>query len=386
MYGLSILLIPKDISFEQEKLQTMAENTEQQLNTEQVAQAITETDNPFAQHSEPVSTEFVTESLFGAPTEETQVVATEGQPPVVAATQPTAEEEEENEDPVSWLNEQWRDQGVKINTLDDIPSIIKDYHKLLANKPADLSKEEQARIKLGRETGDWTLYDQIVSIDTSKIENTEAMKTKFFLENPKMPRLVAEQLFERNLRKSINPDEDSEEFIKHYLEYEGAQAKQWLEEKKASINTAEDSKVEEVKQDDSIWFKGVDTVINQLAQDKNQITYELEDKAVNVVIDQEELLELRDAMDNPQGWIRDNILNEQGGWDFEKLAQLILKDMHINKIGKEYYELGRVHQEQHLLSKQRGTTTQQTATGAPKNNTDLRDNVAGVFRQFKTGF
>ena len=362
----------------------MAENIDSQQNTEQIAQVITETDNPFAQHDEPINNEFVTESLFGEPAPEQAEEGGEQQQAPAATTE--EEEVEETEDPVSWLNEQWREQGVKINTLDEIPAIIKDYQKLLANKPADLSKEEQARIKLGRETGDWGLYDRIVSIDTNNIENTEAMKTKFFLENPKMPRLVAEQLFERNLRKSVNPDEDSEEFIKHYLEYEGAQAKQWLEEKKASINTAEDSNVEEVKQDDGIWFKGVDAVINQLAQDKNQITYELEDKAVNVVIDQDELLELRDAMDNPQGWIRDNILNEQGGWDFEKLAQLILKDMHINKIGKEYYELGRVHQEQHLLSKQRGTTTQTTATGAPKNNADPRDNFAQAFKQFKNGF
>lgn len=358
----------------------MAENTEQQQNTEAIAEIINQVDNPFQQFEEPVSSEFVTESLFGDPVEEQEGdVALQGNS--TEQSEVNADDEDESEDPVSWLNEQWREQGLKINSLDDVPAIYKELQKLAAGTKSDLSKEEQARIKLGRETGDWGLYDRIVSVDTSKIDNTEAMKTKFFLENPKMPRLVAEQLFERNLKKSITED-DSEEFIKHYLEYEGAQAKQWLEEKKASINTAEDSKVEEVKQDDSNWFKGVDAIISQLAQDKNLVTYELEGKEVNVDIDQDELLELRDAMDNPQGWIRDNILNEQGGWDFEKLAQLILRDMHNHKISKEFYELGRVHEQQHFLGKQRGTT-QQTATGAPRNNTDPRDNVAQVFRSFK---
>lgn len=361
----------------------MAENITEEQNTEQVAQSITQIYDPFEQVGEGVSSDFVNESFFEQPATEEPIVEEQQ----AATTQAKAvTTEEEDGDPVEWLNEQWREKGVKINSLDDIPEIIKEYNRLKAEKPAGLSAEEQARIKLGRETGNWQLYDQIVSIDTTKIDAREAMKTKFILERPAMSPILANQMFEKELKRVLSED-DSEEFIQQYLEYEGAIAKKWLDDKKTSINTAEDSNVEEkVKESEDIWFKGVDTVINQLVTDKNQITYELEDgKSVNVVIDQDELRELRDMMDSPQGWIRDNILNEQGGWDFEKLAQLILKDMHSDKISKEFYELGRVHQEQHLLSKQRGTT-QSTATGAPKNNTDIRDNFAQAFQQFKTGF
>lgn len=363
----------------------MAENSTQEQNTEEIAQSITQIDQPFAQSEFEINSEFVRESFFeDAPTEEQVPANTVNAAPETPNEQ---DPEEEDGDPVEWLNEQWREKGVKISSLDEIPQIINDYNRMMAEKPAGLTAEEQARLKLGRETGNWQLYDQIVSIDTKTIDAREAMKTKFILEKPDMPRHFAETLFEKELKKIFSED-DSDEFIQQYLEYEGAIAKKWLDDKKASINIAEDSTVEEkVKASEGEWFKGVDTVINQIVLDKNQITYELEEgKAINVVIDQDELNDLKDMMDSPQGWIRDNILNDQGGWDFEKLGQLMLKNMHFEKIGKEFYELGRVHQEQHLLNKQRGNNSQQTATGAPRNNVDPRDNVVGVFNKFRTGF
>lgn len=361
----------------------MAENTTEEQSTEQIAQVITQIDNPFEQTEEVVSRDFVSQSFLDeAPTED---LPTEEQQ--AAINQPAADapkvESEEDGDPVEWLNEQWREKGVKIGSLDEIPQIINAYNKLLSEKPTAYSAEEQARIKLGRETGNWQLYDQIVSIDTTKIEAREAMRTKFVLERPTMSTVLANQMFEKELKRVLSED-DSEEFIQQYLEYEGAIAKKWLDDKKASINIAEDSNVEEkVQQSDGEWFKSVDSVIDQIVLDKNLITYELEDgKAVNVVIDHEQLQELRDAMDSPQGWIRDNILNEHGSFDHMKLMQLIIKNMHSDIISKEFYELGRTHEQQHLLSKQRGTLTPQIATGAPRNNTDMRDNVAGVLQSF----
>lgn len=363
----------------------MTENTSEGQNTEQVANVITQIDNPFEQTEDAVSNDFANQSFFDDTTEDAAL--TEESQGEKGGTAKGDSEEEEEGDPVEWLNDQWREKGVKIESLDEIPQIINAYNKLLSEKPTAYSAEEQARIKLGRETGNWQLFDQIASIDTAKIDAREAMKTKFILERPSMSTALANQMFEKELKRVLSED-DSEEFIQQYLEYEGALAKKWLDEKKDSINNvAEDSKVEEkVAETEGHWFKGVDEVIGQLVLDKNQITYELEDgKAINVVIDQEELQELRDMMDSPQGWIRDNILNDQGGWDFEKLGHLMLKNMHSDRISKEFYELGRVHQEQHLLSKQRGTT-QQTATGAPKNNADVRDNFAQAFQKFKTGF
>jgi hypothetical protein len=368
----------------------MAENTD---NTqEQVAEAITSTHNPFEQVEEAASRQFVANEVFGDPVEETAANQEDANTATTpAATPPADEQVEENDDPVSWLNEQWRAQGVKIESLDDIPYIVSEYQKLLAIKKPDYTPEEIARIKLGRETGNWGLYDEIVSIDTKTIniknpeEAKDIMKTKFILEHPEMSRPFAEKLFEKNLSKTFS-EEDSEEFIAQYLEHEAAIAKKWLEEKKASINIAEDSTVEEVKQTDDQWFAQVDKVINQIVQDKLQVTYEVEDKAVNVVIDQDELRELRDAMDSPQTWLRDNILNERGEYDHEKLAHLIIKDLHSAKVNKEFYELGRVHQEQHLLTKQRGTTMQTTATGAPRNNSDPRDGVADAFSKLTRGY
>lgn len=364
----------------------MTENTSEDQNAEQVAQVVTQIDNPFEQTENAISGDFVTHPFFEESFTKDMSAEEQQTPNGQSEGYDTKVDSEEDGDPVEWLNEQWREKGVKIESLDEIPQIINAYNKLVSEKPTAYSAEEQARIKLGRETGNWQLYDQVVSIDTTKIEAREAMRTKFVLERPTMSTALANQMFEKELKRVLSED-DSEEFIQQYLEYEGALAKKWLDDKKASINTAEDSNVDEkAKESEGGWFKGVDEVINQLVLDKNQITYELEDgKAINVVIDQDELQELRDMMDSPQAWIRDNILNDQGGWDFEKLAQLMLKNMHSDKISKEFYELGRVDQERHLLSKQRGTT-QQTATGAPKSNVDVRDNFAQAFQKFKTGF
>lgn len=358
----------------------MAENTEEQ-NINMVADAITSTYNPFEQSEELVNNEFVTNDTFENQTEPTTEV-TEPVAPAVEA--PISEDVETNDDPVSWLNEQWRSQGVKIESLDDVPAIFAEYKRLIAEKPQEYTLEERSRIKLARDTGNWNLYDQIVSVDTKTIEPTDAMRIKFVLEHPEMARPFAEKLFEKNLKSSIS-EEDSEEFIAQYLDHEGNIAKRWLDDKKASINIAEDSKVDEVKQSDDQWFANVDKVINQIAQEKFEVTYEVEDKSVNVVIDQDEFRELRDAMDSPQTWLRDNILNEQGGFDHLKLAQLIIKDLHSAKTNKEFYELGRVHQEQHLLNKQRGVTTATTATGAPRNNSDPRDDIANVFNKYRNG-
>lgn len=364
----------------------MTENTTSEQNTEAIAESITQTFNPFEQTDTEVNDGFAQESFFEN-NQEAEAASLQAQPEQPIVEVAASLDNDDEGDPVDWLNEQWRDKGVKISSLDEIPAIINEYNRMKAEKPAGLSSEEQARIKLGRETGNWQLYDQIISIDTKTIDSREAMKTKFILEKPGMPRQLAETLFEKELRRVISED-DSEETIQQYLEYEGANAKKWLDEKKASINIAEDSTVEEKSNEsDGDWFKGVDSVIDQIVLDKNQITYELEDgKSVNVVIDREQLQELKDSMDSPQGWIRDNILNEQGGWDYAKLMQLIIKNMHSEIISKEFYELGRVHQEQHLLNKQRGVTTQATATGAPRNNVDPRDNVAQAFNKFKTGF
>lgn len=365
------------------KTTTMAENTDNQENSAGIGDALPvvgETYNPFAQHEE-YSSEFIQEKLFAdveAPVLETTVID----------DQAKVEEKQEVSDsdlvdPLEWLNSQWRDKGVKLQSLDDVPKIVEEYNKLLAKSNSqDLTPDEKIRLKIGRETGDWTLYDRISTIDTKSISAVDAMKTKFVLENPKMPAALAERMFEKNLQARVSGDD--EEFATHLIEFEGNEAKAWLEAKKESMKPTEDSAAAvDTKEADNKWFEGVDNIISIIQKDKNRITYEFDEKEVNVDIDQAELTELRDAMDTPYEWLKDKALNEDGSYNFEKLAHLVLKDMHHDKIVKEAYELGRVHQEQHILNKNKGTTQAKQSTGAPQNNVDGRDQLAAIFKSWK---
>ncbi len=361
----------------------MAENTDNQENNAGTGDALPvvgETFNPFAEHEE-YSSEFIQEKIF--PDIEipvSEVPATE----VAVQTDVKAEPVDEDAvDPLDWFNDQWRSQGVKFDSLDEIPKIVKAYNDLLAKgSNEDLSPEEKVRLKIGRETGDWTLYDRISTIDTKSITAVDAMKTKFVLENPKMPAALAERVFEKNLQARVAGDD--EEFATHLIEFEGNEAKAWLDAKKESMKPTEDSPaVVDSKEVDNQWFAGVDNIVSVIQNDKNRITYEFDEKEVNVDVDQTELKDLRDAMDKPIEWLKDKIINEDGSYNFENLAHLVLKDMHHDKIVKEAYELGRVHQEQHILNKNKGTTQARSATGAPQNNVDGRDELAAIFKSWK---
>lgn len=361
----------------------MAENTEnQEINshTKNASSIVGETHNPFAEHEE-YSSNWIQEKILP------DAVTSIDEPIAKSVVEAAAVIEEKLEDtisvdPLEWLNEQWRSEGLKFESLNDIPKLVKSYNDLLTkSKSQDLTPEEKTRIKIARETGDWTLYDRVSTIDTQSITAVDALKAKLILENPKLPPSIIDKKFEADLNaRMAHYDED---LAAELLKVEGNEAKAWLDAKKQSMKPAEDStEIVDTKEADNKWFEGVDKVIGVIQQNKNRITYEFDEKEINVDIDQTELIELRDAMDKPYEWLKDRALNDDGSYDFQKLAHLVLKDMHHDKIVKEAYERGRVDQEQYILSKQRGTSPK-AATGAPQNNSDPRDELAAIFKSWK---
>jgi len=283
------------------------------------------------------------------------------------------------DDPTVWFNDRFRDKGVKINSIDEIPEIIAAYNNLLANKEPGVSPELLARQKLAVETGSWTMYDEIMSLDPSKMEAIDALREKFVIERSDLPRHLSLKLFDKDM-KSREFDEEDADLQRALLESEGKKAKAWLESKKQSIAVV-DNKQEQVDRaaEDAKWYKGVDEQINIIKANKDTIVFEMEDKtSVNVDVDQEDLEEIQNAMDSPIKWLSELIAKEGGGYDHSKLAQLIIKNNQFDRVASEFYQLGRVHQEEHILNKNKGGD-QQKRTGPLRTEQTGRETIGNFF-------
>lgn len=359
------------------------EQTTQQISPEPLA-VFGETSNPFAEREGFQQQRVFSEQLEQQEPEQTEVKTDEQQ--AATAENKPAEDKNEGVDPIAWINEAiGRPNGFLLKSLDDIPALVKEHAELSKNKPNDFTPEELARIKFARENqGNWNIYDKIVSVDTKSLNAVDAMKAKFVIENStKYPQALAEKMFEKQL-KARPVEEGDEEFELQLLEIEGNEAKKWLDEKKESLKIAvpQQEKVD-TTQSDNNWFAGVDSIVSTIEKDKNVITYFTEDnQEVNVPMTPEEVFELKEAMDRPQDWLANEIMNEDGSFDFEALSNIILKVMHFPRVVKEYYELGRVHQEEHTLGKQRGNQSQ-PKTGPTQGGADPRAGVEKAFAGFR---
>lgn len=356
----------------------MAEEEENQENrddngSETVQDFFEGTDNPFMTRAEIEAAELEAEQL-----EKVITPAAEGSQEQHIENA-SKENDGDYDDPVVWLNDKFRDKGVKIDSIDEIPEIINAYKALVANKPVGVSPELLARQKLANETGSWTMYDEIMLLDPSKMESIEALREKFVIERSDLPRHLSLKLFDKEM-KSREFDEEDADLQKALLESEGKKAKAWLESKKQSIAIVED-KQEQVDRaaEDAKWYKGVDEQIGIIRANKDIIVFEMEDKtSVNVDVDQEDLDEIKNAMDSPIKWLGDLIAKEGGGYDHNKLAQLIIKINQFDRVVSEVYQLGKVHQEELILNKNKGVDTQKR-TGPLRPEQSQRESIGNFF-------
>jgi hypothetical protein len=276
--------------------------------------------------------------------------------------------------------------GTSFGSLDEITSALEEYQKFkqAESEVLQLSSEDRARLEIGREYGDYTLYDRIMSIDTTKLTHKEALRQAYLLEHEGTPQFL-EKAFEREFKKSYEEDPD-EEFSKDALENNAQQAIKKIRETQESfkqlgqVNGGVDpEEAKRVKAEaDEKWFASVDSVLNKV----DRLTYQLEDGLnLNIVMDAKDKNVIQAAMDQPIEWLRREITDDKGATDHEALMELVFRHVYYEKALQEAYKLGAASQEEKILKQKKNITIETTKAGDPGQGSKPLDSLAEKFRQ-----
>jgi hypothetical protein len=286
------------------------------------------------------------------------------------------------EDVVLIVNEYLRSQGLAINSLEQIVDF---YNKAQAAQNSKLTPEEWHRVKIARENnGDWSLYDTVKSIDTGLMSDKDKIKTQFLLQNKGEDQSFLSMKFEREWKKLYTYGEDDPEdeklFIEKSIQSEARKAEAYIKEYQSKLQLDEGEQEEEVDttENDKKWYAQVDGWIDEINQNKGGITFEIEDKAVNVDVSKAELENLRDSLDNPMGWFYSKIKGEDGQPDPELIRNFIIREELLSKIINELYTLGSVNSERKSLERASGKEPSGKTGGTPKPGSFTDSVISGI--------
>jgi hypothetical protein len=291
-------------------------------------------------------------------------------------------------DLVALLNE----SGVPVNSVDQIKSIIEENNnfKKAESEYRELTQEERARIEVGREFGDFGLYDRVLSIDTTKISHKEALKYEYFFDNLDSSPGFLEKTFEREFKKKYEEDPD-EDYSKDALEENGRKAlnkiielqKDLKERGKISGGIDPEQAQREQEERDNKWFADVDAVLSK----SDKISYELEDDstkekfAINIVMDGKDKQRIQDAMDRPLDYLSSKITDEKGNFDHEALYELIMRNEYFEKALDEARKSGAAVREESILKAKKHTVIESGKAGDPGNESKPIEQIAKSFQQ-----
>lgn len=274
------------------------------------------------------------------------------------------------------------DPEISFDSLEDIKQAFEDSKKFKeANGQLQgLSQEERARIEVGREFGDFGLFDRVMGIDTNKISHKEALRQVFFLDNIGKNIQFLEKTFERDFARTYDEEPD-EEFSKMSLENNGQEAIDKIIEvqeglkKRGQISGSadqEDAKKAKIEEDNK-WFAEVDKVIEK----NDRVTYTLEDGLViNIVMDAKDKNTIRDAMDNPIGYMKSQFTDETGKVDHEDLLEFVLRNMYYETALNEAKKSGAAFREDKILKEKKNAVIENPKAGSADTRTNVSDQIA----------
>lgn len=262
---------------------------------------------------------------------------------------------------VRLLNETISDPDSSFGSIEDIKTLIAENKQFKENQNqlAGLTQEERARIEIGREFGDFGLYDRVSAIDTTKLSPKEALKQVFFLDNIGKPVQLLEKQFEKQYTKTYEEDPD-EDYSKMLLESNGQEAMQTITELQKDLkqrgqisgaaNSEEAKKVKE--EQDNAWFAAVDQVISK----NDRVTYDLGDGVkINIVKDVKDAQLFQNAMDRPVDFLKSLITDEKGNYNHKALFEFIFREVYREKILEEARKAGAAVKEESFLKKNKNS-------------------------------
>lgn len=286
------------------------------------------------------------------------------------------------QDIVSVLNEELRSRGLLIESVDQI---VEFYNQAKANQDNKITPEEWHRIKIARENGgDWTLYDAINSIDTEKMDDKEKLRTKYLLENRGDNPDFLNARFEREWKaKYIAENEEDEKYIEMLIQSDAKKADKYIKEYQSKFQLDEGEQEEQIDtaEQDRLWFEKVDGWISEIEQNKGLITFKIEDKSVNVEVNKDQLLDLRDALDNPMKWFYSQVSGENGTPDADLIKAFVVNNAFLNELLEEFYKQGSVTNEKKSLERASGKDEQKKTTPI-KSGASFQSNILDALKGF----
>jgi hypothetical protein len=346
---------------------------EEETTTEEPKEATTET--PLAE-KKPETTATTEEK----PTEKTEEAAQ------TQVAEPVVEQIPEHEF-VNLVNQAIADPDVTFGSIQELKAIVEENKKFKAIEAQykELTQEERARIEVGREFGDFGLYDRVTGIDTAKLSPKEALRQVYFIENiGKNPQFL-EKAFEKQYVKTYEEDPD-EEFSRMLLENNGQEAIKTIVElqqdlkKRGQISGGADPEdAKKAKEDqDNAWFAAVDTVLSK----NDRVTYDLgEGVKINIVTDVKDKQIIQNAMDRPVEFLRSLITDKDGNYDHEALFEFIHRNVYYEKALEEARKAGAATKEESFLKEKKNQVIESGKAGDVGTESKLSDQMAGNFRQ-----
>lgn len=382
----------------------VVQNTDEKNPLEEIGSTLANSLNKQANPlEEPANQMFESEPFFKEEEEEVKetVVATketpvaelneDGTPKTPVAETKTTEAAEITPEPIpeerfiGLLNEAISDSDVSLNSIDDLKAIIEENKKFKSNNEyKELSQEERARLEVGREYGDYGLYDRVMSIDTQKITPKEALWQAYQLDNPGKNPQFLEKAFEREFTKTYEED-PNDDFFKMLLEDKGQEAKdriiglqedlKKLGQYSGSANTEDAAK--EKDEADKKWYADVDKVLNNT----DRVTYTLEDGLnINIVMDAKDKPLIQDAMDRPLEFLRSFITDENGKYDHEALCEFVLRNFYYKEALNEARKSGAAFREEKILKEKKNAVIETGKAGDLSAETKITDQLAKNFQ------
>lgn len=244
---------------------------------------------------------------------------------------------------------------------------------------SEFTPEELARIKAGRELKDYTIYDKIMNLKPSELNDKEALREEFILKNSgESPKWIEKQ-FERDFRSKYliaepeDKDDDSamaeykdekdyrEESLKKY----GKDARKYIESKQEELkkygivegvaNRTEQEKLikEKAAELRTNWTATVDKTL----ENATSVSFDIDGIPVTVAMDVADKAEVRKTMDDPYGYLQKVIGYNPSNHTFDpqKLFRFAMKEIAEKNLLKTAYTAGATQKHEELLKKRTET-------------------------------
>lgn len=361
-----------------------------------VAEALNQQNNPL---EDPLNQDFVSQPFFQEEEikdekkeESTETVAETTDKPLTEEVKTPVVEVKTEEKPaevdfLGLLNSAINDTDLSFGSVDEIKAVVAENRKYkeIEAQFQELTQEERARIELGRESGDFGLFDRVMGIDTKSITPKEALRQVFMLDNLDSNPQYLEKKFEKDFIKTYEEETD-EEYSKMELENNGRKAisriielQEDLKQRGQVSGGANPEEAKKAKEElDNKWFADVDSVLEK----NDRVIYTFEDGlAINIVMDAKDKATIQDAMDRPIPFFKSLITEDDGKISHESLFEIVMFLQYKEELLNESRKSGAANREEKILKEKKNAVIEAVKAGDAGAETKLSDQLAGNFRK-----